>query len=316
MSCVKSLYNVAAPCCRSIANRCRWIPEVDFSTVAWLVSWPDAKAVEVRRVADGIPYPGQPSISLEGESQQWAFEGIALSGGVAVPGVLHSWHGWFFRASQQVVANAGQCQWTVLGRERLAPIRFALLAVDDVLQGADDFAPNTVLPNVYTLIDPDGTEYPYSEPLHSWRDILKAIACTLVPSGAELTNAPGIEGGGMLRYNSAKAILQNNLRGNSRIYQPTAMDRAVEWTLTRGFSFGFEPHRSSPYHGRLMLLDDATITQDGRGGSYISATPWEPVSEFAAEFGHTNRFERTDNRDWLPEWVTVELIPYHNEAIA
>lgn len=179
-----------------------------------------------------------------------------------------------------------------------------------------------------------GTNYDGLGWYQNWRHILQAAECLWLPeqsaAGFGVYGLSGIEGGLLTRLEAARELLQYRLEPTAENvawwrqrgwYKPTALDLAAGWTLSGGLEFGVVSDRRSPLYGQFCIWEGGMLQrEDGVLTEYQSqvdgleywlhSSPWELVSGSAvvAEFGHVNRFERTNDNDALPAWVELELV--------
>lgn len=342
--CDEHQFHPGGHCCGESGLCNRW-PNINWNKVTWKVTQPDAIWVETRYAIHG--YPGSPALTPPAEAgtgNAWAFQGPIASysnnfgepteEGTVLFDVLLSTHDYLMLAGEFVARYSGSCTWTAWTRERCCPMSLALGTVDKGFiwfVSAQNFVNQTIYKEFLRSIphiDADPITGPFvfgsttngTNPLRvglSWRDVLRSAACSLLPDlnarGLGVFPNEGIEGG----LNPALINAQvHNIETQPRVswyYKPTLMDLMVEGKLSGGFDFGIEPDKRSPYYDQFIITTGGQFAREAPGDPerWCSFTPWQLVSgsEVVAEFGHVNRFERTDDNDCLPRWVELELIP-------
>ena len=247
--------------------------------------------------------------------------------------VLFSWHGYHMPAGVFLSENTDPCQWLVSCRERLCPREY-LLAVaigsDAVLNAVSIVAEPNPWESYRQPSGPDssitmGPFFLWNENtssgggalgFRSWRSILKAAECSVLPplkaAGFLLFPEEGIEGGLLFRLEQAREMLQS-WDPAPPYAMATAMDRAVAFTLSGGIRFGVESDPRSPYWNQLVIFEGGEFeseTVDDMTTTWLVSSPWTLVSGDAdlPTFGAALRFERTDDNDTLPPWIELELV--------
>lgn len=289
--CITHLFHPEKPCCGDTAM-CKAFPSIDWTKATWKVKQPAALWSEVRYAPWG--YPGSPLIAIfdsngDAGNGTWYFasyvgsipqyQGEPTKTDGIVENVYTNTYGYHMRAGEFVSRYRGQCQWEVYSRERLAPAVYGIMA----LQNPDTYwlvAWQHILESIHEWtnfrvaingdVDPitgpfiftsDGA-YTQNQDYINWRHLMQAAECQFIPlqisRGYEVTGGGSIEGGLIPRLNIARARLANPV-GTSSFYRPTALDLAVEWTLSGGLRFGIESNPNSPFYGQFVVFTGAVV---------------------------------------------------------
>lgn len=263
------------------------------------------------------------------------------------PDTLFGAAGYFYRGDEYIAQHAGSCLWRVHNREELILNNVALIGLTKAMSHGDFswlMAANFLLtaeqlaywyefdvrtPDIVSTvnghpyyggggeINPNGTYV-------GLRDILSRLVCYWLPlfesrddlsdpDDMALTNGPGWLV--MQIVNTLRAHDPATWPNSAYLYKPSALDLAGSAALSPGFLFGVANDTRSPLYGQLTcfeggLFEDGGQGEDGAADPVLQSVPWELTSgaEVLAEFGHINRFERTNDNDTLPAWIELELI--------
>ena len=306
----KNVFNQCGSCEN---NGCQSLPTIDWSKATFRVTHPDADWIEERAPLQQGGFTGgflsrSPRIVIvkeNGSTEIWAYVGTSITS-VVLPSVHILTHVYHFRGGSHYALLNDHCQWITYARERLCPRYFAVATVND------NGTVTLVSPEKFCDEDPWGNAHVIFVPnkLNSWRTILKALECEFIPAqeakGNIVDNASGIEGGAIFRLNNARAALADPetfvINHLITFADPTPMDLAVAWTLDDGFEFGFVSDKESPLFGQFAIRTGGEFD-----GNVLQSTVYQPTAPLSFELGHVNRFERTDDNRYLPEWVEIEL---------
>lgn len=302
--CITHLFHPEKPCCGDAAM-CKAFPSIDWTKATWKVKQPAALWSEVRYAP--WRYPGSPLIAIfdsngDAGNGTWYFasyvgsipqyDGEPVEGDTVAQEVYTNTYGYHMRAGEFVSQYRGQCQWEVYSRERLAPAVYGILA----LQKPDTYwlvAWQHILESIHewtnfrvtigTDIDPIAGPFiftsngAYTQNLDyiNWRHVMQAAECQFIPlqisRGYEVTGGGSIEGGLKARLDDARERLANPV-GSSWYYRPTALDLAVEWTLSGGLRFGVESNPNSPLYGQFVIFTGAQVEIIETGTITINGT--------------------------------------------
>jgi hypothetical protein len=273
---------------------CKAFPSIDWTKCTWKVKQPAALWSEIRYAPWG--YPGSPLIAIfdsngdPGNGNTFfasyvgdipKYNGEPGPDDVILAEVYSNTYGYHMRSGEFVSRYRGECQWFVDCRERLCPGVYALFAMQKpdrfwmvswlhVLNAIYEWTAYrvTVGPDIDPILGPFVFDYPTPYDVSTqnldyinWRHLMQAAECNFIPTqqarGYEVTGGGGtIEGGLIARLNDARARLQNPA-GQSWYYRPTALDLAVEWTLSGGLTFGVESNPDSEFYGQFVVYTGA-----------------------------------------------------------
>lgn len=319
--CNKTLFHPTAPCCGG-GGLCLRFPSIDWNRIGWLLHHPGAKWAEVLYASKSH---GGPRITFgpgDPDNGKFSYSGTIGS----FHDVLFSWHGYHMPSGTFFSENTAACQWIARCRERLCPYQYRLANSTENLLSAETIAggrheweryrgtsnPDAdIVAGPFTFWDNFG-----GESFTSWRDILKAAECSILPAlrsqGLEITPQEDIEGGLLYRLENARTLIDRPAAGLPYA-RATAIDRAVAFTLSGGVRFGVESDRRSPFFGQLAIFEGgqfASETVEDVTTRWLVSTPWKLVSgdPESLKLGAVLKYERTDNNDTLPPWLELELV--------
>ena len=319
--CNKTLFHPTAPCCGA-GGLCLRFPSIDWNRIGWTPHHPGAEWAEVLYVPKSHGGPVVNFGAGDPDNGKYSYSGLVGSTG----GVLFSWHGYHMPAGDFYSENVSPCQWLVACRERLCPWQYRLAICSAHPLNADSFVSDPSWKTYRGMADEfaDPVSGPFEYYTHggfgnkffSWRSILKAAECSVLPElrsqGFDIIPQEDIEGGLLYRLENAKTLIDSPAAGLPYA-RPTAMDRAVAFTLSGGIRFGVEPDRRSPFYNQLVIFEGgqfASETVEDVTTRWLVSTPWKLVSgdPDLLKLGAVLKYQRTDNNDTLPPWLELELV--------
>ena len=270
---------------------CKAFPSIDWTKATWKVKQPAALWAEARYAH--AAYPGSP-IGVMWDSNGDPGNGVPFY--FAYVGTIPNYVGepsagatvgfdiylsqfiYHMRAGEFVSRYDGDCQWHAKTRERLCPNGYGLLFIQkpDVgwVVNKDIFADASVdwqdvRAQAFPLSDPILGPFEFVSNAYSpgalfqtWRKVLKPAECEFLPSiqqrGFPVEHDYHIENGLLSRLESARQLIDSP-PSQSWFYRPTAMDLAVEFSLTGGIEFGVDGNPDSPHYGAFQIYTGAVF---------------------------------------------------------
>lgn len=262
---------------------CKAFPSIDWTKATWKVKQPAALWAEIRYAYYG--YPGSPLILLgNGPAYDYAsmvgtipqYDGEPVPGDTVAGNVYYGVWAYHMRAGEFVATYNGSCQWATKTRERLCPDTFSILVVNGhspiwyakykhftpVVQEWTHYrvSGGDPISGPFTVFTTD-TGYSANEDWISWRHVMLSAQCEFIP--AMESRGFTVSAYAAIDYPPSPEYALELIRSppsRSSYYRPTAMDLAMEWSLSGGLSFGFESNSTSPLYGNFVIYEGGFYT--------------------------------------------------------